>query len=133
VGRLRRRGQGKGAEQGLLDRILYGGSEGALSAVELRSQSHNYDLALSLSHSAVLVWVDPGKKGSGDILSSGEPAFPRSLSAIKGISDPAQLGGFQLALIFDRRRLVTIPISGDRLDAAKAETTSNLMVAAAPH
>jgi hypothetical protein len=122
----------KDAEKGLLGRILYGGSEGALSVVELRAKSRNDDLALGLSHSAVLVWIDPKAKPSNGTPSSGEPGFPQSIWTVEGISDPARLSGFQLALILDRKRLVAIPISGDRLVVAKAKIAGAVTVAAAP-
>ncbi len=123
----------KETEKGLLGRIAYGGSEGVLSVVELRAKTSNDgDLVLGLSHAASLVWIDSKKEDSGETPSSGEPGFPQSIWATEGISDPAGLGGFQLALIFDGRRLVTIPITGDRLATAEAKTADDLSVAAAP-
>jgi hypothetical protein len=109
---------------------VYGGDEGPLSAVELRSKSRDNDLDLALSPSAVLVWVDPSKKSSGNATLSGEPGGPRPIWTIEGVSDPARLSGFQLALVLDGRRLLTIPITRDRLVASEAKTSGGIAITA---
>ena len=117
-------------EGGLLGRIVYGGDEGPLSAVGLRSKSRDDHLDLALSHSAVLIWVDPSKKSSGNATSSGEPGAPRPIWTIEGVSDPGRLSGFQLALVLNGRRLLTIPITRDRLVASEAKTSGGIAVTA---
>lgn len=121
----------KEAAAGLLGHIVYGSDGGALSAVELRSKSRNDDLALGLSHDAVLVWIDPKASRESPSSASGAPGSPQPVWAIEGISEPARLGGFDLALMFGRKRLATIPIERDRLVPAKAKTAAGLTVSAA--
>jgi len=116
---------------GLLGRIAYGSDEGELSVVELRTKSRNDDLALGLSHSAVLMWVDPKASPDNGPATSGTADFPQSIWAIQGIADPTRLGGFRLELRLERRRLIEIPITSDRLVANKARTTASITVIAA--
>jgi len=121
------------AEQGVLGRIRYGSDQGRLSSVELRATSRNDDLALGLSHAAVLVWIDPKPAASGDSRTpaSGDPGAPQPIWAIEGISEPARLGGFRLVLTLDRHRLMTIPIEHDRLVTKRAMTSHGIAVRAA--
>ena len=103
---------------------------GPLSRVELRTASQNDDLALGLSHDAVLVWIDPKANPENGPPGSGTPGSPQQIWGIEHISDPARVGGFGLALMLDGKRLATIPIEHDRLVAGKATTASGLTIRA---
>lgn len=124
----------KDMAQGLLGHIVYGNDDGPLSAVELRSKAkaRDDDLALELSHSAVLVWIDPKPGPEKRAPASGAAAFPQEIWAIEGKSDPAQLGGFSLALMLGKKALLMIPIDHDRLAPGRAKTMGRVNLAAVP-
>jgi len=122
---------GKEAAAGLLGRIVYGGDDGPLSTIELRSKARDDDLAMGLAHNAVLVWIDPKADPKTAPPSSGTADSPQSLWVVEGVAEPARLGGFQLALMLDKKRLATIPIAADRLAAKDAKTTGAVAVRAA--
>ena len=121
----------KEAEAGLLGRISYGSDEGVLSSVELRTKTRNEDLALGLSHMAVLMWIDPKASRTNSAAASGTADSPQSIWAIEGIADSTRLSGFRLELRLDNRRLIEIPIAGDRLVPIKARATASITVSAA--
>jgi hypothetical protein len=111
------------AQHGLLGRISYGDDNGPLSVLEVRTRLRGeaYDnLWEGVAHGAKLIWVDP--KGTRDTggPSSGDPDSPKDIWAAEGTKDPKQLGGFQLALTLDGKRLAAIPIAGDQLVASRA-------------
>jgi hypothetical protein len=123
----------KEAEAGLLGRISYGSDEGLLSSVELRTKTRNDDLALGLSHMAVLLWIDPKAGRANSATASGTADSPQQIWAIEGIADPTRIGGFRLELRLDSRRLMEIPIASDRLATTRARTTASITVSTATH
>jgi hypothetical protein len=122
----------KDAAKGLLGHIVYGSDAGPLSTIELRAKARDDDLSLELSHSSVLVWIDPKPSAEKRVPSSGEAGFPQDIWAIEGKSNPAQLGGFSVALMLGHKRLVTIPIDRDRLVPAQAKTQDGITVSGVP-
>jgi len=111
------------AQHGLLGRISYGDNDGPLSTLEVRTRLRGeaYDnLWEGVAHNAKLIWIDPrGTRDTGGP-SSGDPDSPKDIWATEGTKDPKQLGGFQLVLSLDGRRLAAIPIAGDRLVPSRA-------------
>lgn len=122
----------KDAAAGLLGRIAYGGDDGPLSSVELRTKGQDDDLSLELSHSAVLVWIDPKPSKEKRVPASGAADSPQDVWAVEGKSDPAQLGGFGLALMLGKKAIVTIPVEHDRLVPGKAKFAAGIALAAVP-
>jgi hypothetical protein len=111
------------AKRGLLGHIAYGGTEGPLSVLEVRTrlQGEAYDnLWEGVAHNATLIWIDPRASKDSGGPSSGDADSPKDIWATEGTKDPKQLGGFQLALVLDGKRLVTIPVAGDRLAPSRA-------------
>jgi hypothetical protein len=121
------------AAAGVLGHIAYGSDEGVISVVELRAKERDDDLALGLSHSAELVWIDPKASADNGPPSSGTADSPQAIWVIEGIADPAKLGGFSLALTLENKRLLEIPVAADRLDVTGAKATASVVVSAAPH
>ena len=121
------------AQHGLLGRISYGGNDGPLSVVELRTRLRGeaYDnLWEGVAHGAKLIWIDPrGTRDTGGP-SSGDPDSPKDIWATEGTKDPKQLGGFQLALTLEGKRLAAIPIAGDRLVPSRAIAGRDIYVPA---
>ena len=121
------------ALHGLLGRISYGDNDGPLSVLELRTRLRGeaYDnLWEGVAHGAKLVWIDPRASRDSGGPSSGEPDSPKDIWATEGTKDPKQLGGFQLALVLDGKRLATIPIAGDRLVPSRAIAGRDIYVPA---
>lgn len=121
------------AKHGLLGHIAYGGNDGPLSVLELRTRLRGeaYDnLWEGVAHNAKLVWLDPRASRDSGGPSSGEPESPKDIWAAEGTKDPKQLGGFQLALVLDGKRLATIPIAGDRLVPSRAIAGRDIYVPA---
>jgi hypothetical protein len=121
------------AKHGLLGHISYGDNDGPLSVLELRTRLRGeaYDnLWEGLAHNAKLVWIDPRASRDSGGPSSGDPDSPKDIWAAKGTKDPRQLGGFQLALVLDGKRIVTIPMAGDRLVPSRAIVSRDIYVPA---
>ncbi len=121
------------AQHGLLGRISYGDNDGPLSVLEVRTRLRGeaYDnLWEGVAHGAKLIWIDP--KGTRDTggPSSGDPDSPKDIWATEGTKDPKQLGGFQLALTLDGKRLAAVPIAGDRLVPSRAAVARDIYVPA---
>jgi hypothetical protein len=124
------------SKKGYLGTITYGGADGALSILEVRTKpgaSNFDDLWEGLAHGAVLVWIDSKAPKDSGAPSSGEPDSPQQIWAVNNVSDPKQLGGFSLALVLDHKRLALIPIVGDRLVAGRATVARDFIVAAPSH
>ena len=121
------------AQHGLLGRISYGDNDGPLSVLELRTRLRGeaYDnLWEGVAHGAKLIWIDPrGTRDTGGP-SSGDPDSPKDIWATEGTKDPKQLGGFQLAITLDGKRLAAIPIAGDRLVPGRAIAGRDIYVPA---
>jgi hypothetical protein len=121
------------AQHGLLGRISYGDNDGPLSVLEVRTRLRGeaYDnLWEGVAHGGKLIWVDPrGTRDTGGP-SSGDPDSPKDIWAAEGTKDPKLLGGFQLALTLDGRRLAAIPIAGDRLVPNRAIAGRDIYVPA---
>ncbi len=118
--------------KGLVGTISYGGKGGPLSTVEIRMKPERADyddMVNALSHDAALIRIDP-KHPEENAPPSG--VYPKNISAIEGISDPAKVGGFQLGLFLEGKQLAAIPVPGDRLVAASASVQEGISVAAAP-
>jgi len=121
------------AKHGLLGHIAYGGTDGPLSVLEVRTRLRGeaYDnLWEGVAHNATLVWIDPRASKDSSGPSSGDPDSPKDIWATEGTKDLKQLGGFQLALVLDGKRLVTIPVSGDRLMPSRAAAGRDVYVPA---
>jgi hypothetical protein len=121
------------AKHGLLGHISYGDSDGPLSVLEVRTRLRGEayaNLWEGVAHNAKLIWIDPraGKETGGP--SSGDPDSPKDIWATEGTKDPKQLGGFQLALMLEGKRLATIPVAGDRLVAGRASASRDIYVPA---
>jgi hypothetical protein len=121
------------AQHGLLGRISYGDNDGPLSVLEVRTRLRGeaYDnLWEGVAHGARLIWIDP--KGTRDTggPSSGDPDSPKDIWATQGTKDPKQLGGFQVVLTLDGRRLAAIPIADDRLVPSRAIAGRDIYVPA---
>ena len=121
------------AQHGLLGHVSYGDNDGPLSVLEVRTRLRGeaYDnLWEGVAHGAKLIWIDPrGTRDTGGP-SSGDPDSPKDIWATEGTKDPKQLGGFQLALTLDGRRLAAIPIAGDRLMPGRAVVARDIYVPA---
>jgi hypothetical protein len=104
-----------------------------LSTVEVRRSSRNDDLALGLSHAAILVWLDPKAAPASGAPASGTPASPQSIWVFEEAAEPPRLGGFELALMLEGKQLAAIPIEHDRLVAAKAKTATAITIGGAHH
>jgi hypothetical protein len=121
------------AQHGLLGRISYGDNDGPLSVLEVRTRLRGeaYDsLWEGVAHGAKLIWIDPrGTRDTGGP-SSGDPDSPKDIWATEGTKDPRKLGGFQLVLTLDGRRLAAIPIAGDRLAPSRAVAGRDIYVPA---
>lgn len=120
---------------GLIGIVSYGGSDGALSRLELRlgKGGDATDRNLGLSHEAKLLWVDAVSQKQGHKPASGSAANPETIWSLDKVSDPAKVGGFSLALVdYDGKRLATIPIKDDRLDPTKAKLAAGLKLVSAP-
>ena len=119
------------AQHGLLGRISYGDNDGPISVLEVRTRLRGeaYDnLWEGVAHGAKLIWIDPrGTRDTGGP-SSGDPDSPKDIWATEGTKDPKQLGGFQLALTLEGKRLAAIPIAGDRLAASRAVAGRDIYV-----
>ncbi|WP_207462064.1 hypothetical protein [Azospirillum sp. SYSU D00513] len=117
-------------ERGIVAKVSYGGPQGALSTLEIRAKTDEAfeQLEIGLSHDAALSWLG----GKADRAEAGSPGHPVSLWAHDGQTDPAKLSGFQLVLSLEGRRLAVIPVSGDRLVAAKASLAHDVEVAQKP-
>jgi hypothetical protein len=121
------------AKHGLLGHISYGDSDGPLSVLEVRTRLRGeaYDnLWEGVAHNAKLVWIDPRANKDSGSPSSGDPDSPKDIWAAEGTKDPKQLGGFQLALMLEGKRLATIPIAGDRLVPSRASAGRDIYVPA---
>ena len=121
------------AAHGLLGHISYGDNDGPLSVLELRTRLRGeaYDnLWEGVAHGAKLIWIDPRATHATGGPSSGDPDSPKDIWATEGTKDPKQLGGFQLALTLDGKRLATIPIAGDRLMPSRAIAGRDIYVPA---
>jgi hypothetical protein len=121
------------AQHGLLGHISYGDNDGPLSALELRTRLRGeaYDnLWEGVAHGAKLVWIDPKASRDSGGPSSGDPDSPKDIWATEGTKDAKQLGGFQLAITLDGKRLATIPIAGDRLVPSRANVARDIYVPA---
>ena len=120
-------------KHGLLGHISYGDNDGPLSVLEVRTRLRGQafdSLWEGVAHNAKLVWIDPRASRDSGGPSSGEPDSPKDIWAAEGTKDPKQLGGFQLALTLDGRRLATIPIAGDRLVPSRAIAGRDIYVPA---
>ncbi|HXP73902.1 MAG TPA: hypothetical protein VN823_07125 [Stellaceae bacterium] len=121
------------AKHGLLGHISYGDNDGPLSVLELRTRlrGEGYDnLWEGVAHGAKLIWIDPRASKDSGGPSSGDPDSPKDIWAAEGTKDPKQLGGFQLAVTLDGKRLATIPIAGDRLVPSRAIAGRDIYVPA---
>lgn len=124
------------SKKGYLGTIIYGGADGALSTLEVRTKpgASNYDdLWEGLAHGASLVWIDSKTPKDSGAPSSGAPDSPQQIWAVNNVSDPKQLGGFQLALVLNGKRLALIPIVGDRLMPGRATLGRDITVAPPSH
>lgn len=120
-------------KQGLLGHIAYGGNDGPLSVLEVRTKLRGEaydDLWEGVAHNATLVWIDPRASKDSGGPSSGDPDSPKDIWATEGTKDPKQLGGFQLALVLDGKRLVAVPVAGDRLAPSRAAAGRDVYVSA---
>jgi hypothetical protein len=121
------------AQHGLLGRISYGDNDGPLSVLEVRTRlrGESYDsLWEGVAHGAKLIWIDPRATRNTGGPSSGDPDSPKDIWATEGTKDPKQLGGFQLAITLDGKRLATIPIASDRLVPSRAIAGRDIYVPA---
>lgn len=121
------------AKHGLLGRVSYGDNDGPLSVLEVRTRLRGeaYDnIWEGVAHNAKLVWIDPRASKDSGGPSSGDPDSPKDIWAAEGTKDPKQLGGFQLALMLEGKRLATIPIAGDRLVPSRAIAGRDIYVPA---
>lgn len=121
------------AQHGLLGRISYGDNDGPISVLEVRTRLRGeaYDnLWEGVAHGAKLIWIDPrGTRDTGGP-SSGDPDSPKDIWATEGTKDPKKLGGFQIVLTLDGRRLAAIPIADDRLAPSRAVAGRDIYVPA---
>ena len=121
------------AQHGLLGRISYGDNDGPISVLEVRTRLRGeaYDnLWEGVAHGAKLIWIDPrGTRDTGGP-SSGDPDSPKDIWATEGTKDPKKLGGFQIVLTLDGRRLAAIPIADDRLVPSRANVARDIYVPA---
>lgn len=118
----------------LVGRLVYGSDSGKLSSVDITLKgAGDYDETwLPLAHDAVLRWVDPKADPDNDGPSSGTADDPKPMWAIESVSDPAKIGGFKIAVTVDGKEIVSVPISGDRLDLANATAADGLALSASP-
>ncbi len=125
----------------VLGKITYGNDDGPLSTVVLSRPQRAYkdNLDLALTSGATLLWVDSKEKLSEmEILyhenpSSGTPDTPRAVwPPDNKEADPANVRGLVLALELDGKRLISIPVEGDKLVADKATIHQGLLLKLAP-
>jgi len=122
-------------KKGVVGYLSYGSLDGMASRLEVRAEpSRNLeDMNLGLSHLAKLVWVDAATQKNGHKPSSGSPADPENIWSLDHVTDAAKIGGFAVRLInYDGRALATIPITADRLDAAKATKAKGITLSETP-
>lgn len=113
--------------------LVYGGLEGAISAVELRealtpAQAEKDEYAAELSMNAengAIHWI------GAEPVTGGTPVAPASVWALNNLKDPAKFGGVSVALVAFGKTLVTIPVESDRLMPAKAVAGPYVTVAPA--
>jgi hypothetical protein len=122
----------KDAAAGRLGRIVYGSDDDGLSVIELRAKPRNDDLALGLSHSAVLTCVDARANPANGRAVGRHCRFSPVEVGDRGHFGSRALRGFKLMLSLDRRKLVEIPVESDRLVVKRARATAPILLNNAP-
>ena len=88
---------------------------------------------------ATLLWIDSKEKvppadptlaNAGP--ASGSPDSPKDIWSLERVTDPAKVAGMVLALELDGKRLISIPVEGDKLAADKATVDPTLVLKPAP-
>ncbi|HVI91772.1 MAG TPA: hypothetical protein VM659_25990 [Dongiaceae bacterium] len=127
---------------GVLGTLTYGSDGGPISRLLLvrpQAPAENDDLDLALANGAALLWIDSKEKvppadptiaNAGP--SGGSPESPKDIWSLEKITDPAKVGGMVLALELDGKRLISIPVDGDKLMADKATIDPTLVLKPAP-
>ncbi len=126
---------------GVLGTITYGNDNGPLSTVFVAWPPHSGvdpRLDLALANGAKLLWIDSKEKVPSDSLlanagpSSGAPNNPKSIWSLENVTDPAKITSLVLALELDGKRLISIPVEGDKLIADRATIDPTLALKPAP-
>lgn len=128
---------------GVLGTLTYGGHDGLISAVLVarpRKLVDYDDLIMALEKGARLLWVDNKEKLSEEEIasyyqdpSSGTPDNPRVVWPLDmKKADPANVPGLELALELHGKRLISIPVEGDKLVVDKAIVDPELVLKPAP-
>ena len=127
---------------GVLGTLTYGNDNGPITRLLLvrpQAPAENDDLDLALANGATLLWIDSKEKvppadptiaNAGP--ASGAPESPKDIWSLEKVTDPAKVGGMVLALELDGKRLISIPVEGDKLIADKATIDPTLVLKPAP-
>lgn len=124
------------SDAGVIGTIMYGNDNGPLSTVliavpQQQAQDGSLDMTLhgdmwlALTKGARLLWIDSQEKAPTSDSpanagpSSGTPDSPKNILSLTNVTDPAQVTGLALALELDGKRLISIPVEGDKLMAKK--------------
>jgi len=129
-------------QAGILGTITYGDDNGPLARLQVirpNKPAENDDLDLALANGSTLLWIDskektppadPGLANAGP--AAGSPDSPKDIWSLEKVTDPAQVSGMVLALELDSKRLISIPIEGNKLAVAKATVDPTLLLKPAP-
>lgn len=127
---------------GVLGTLTYGNETGPLTSLQVvrpKAPAENDDLDLALANGATLLWIDSKEKvppadptlaNAGP--ASGSPDSPKDIWSLERVTDPAKVAGMVLALELDGKRLISIPVEGDKLAADKATVDPTLVLKPAP-
>jgi hypothetical protein len=127
---------------GVLGTLAYGNDSGPITrllVVRPQAPAENDDLDLALANGATLLWIDSKEKvppadptlaNAGP--ASGAPDSPKDIWSLEKVTDPAKISGMVLALELDGKRLISIPVDGDKLVPDKATIDPTLVLKPAP-
>lgn len=128
-------------QAGVLGTLSYGNDSGPVSTflvVRPQKPAQDDSLDLALANGATLLWIDSKEKVPADSgtanagPSSGSPDSPKDIWSLEKVTDPAKVSGMVLALELDGKRLISIPVEGDKLVADKATVDPTLVLKPAP-
>jgi hypothetical protein len=129
-------------QAGILGTITFGDGKGPLAKLQVirpQKPAENDDLDLALANGSTLLWIDskektppadPGLANAGP--SAGSPDSPKDIWSLEKVTDPTQVSGMILALELDGKRLISIPVEGNKLMPEKATVDPTLVLKPVP-